>query len=130
MTGLIVILLINAVLVTFIFALVCAASMKWLARGLTFKQAFLIALPAHAIAIFVTVVYYTAKVLAGIPSIVDGPVTFVALSVAGTLMTRGASNNGVQKTGYVGIGAKAILLLMLSSWILAAIVFGIISLQS
>jgi hypothetical protein len=57
------------------------------------------------------------------PDTVDGLFTIVVMSVAGTVITKLARNYGIEKTSWLGIGGKSILVLLVLSWLIVGVVY-------
>ena len=68
-------------------------------------------------------VYFFAKAALAWPDTVDGLFTIVIMSVAGTVITKLARNYGIEKTGWLGIGAKSILVLLFLSWLIIGVAY-------
>lgn len=116
-------LLTGGTVLTVAFAVLASAGVKYFARSLPFSKAFLISLAGFAIGTILYVVYYFTKAAMAGPDTFDGLFTIVVMSVAGTVITRLARNYGIEKTGWLGIGGKSILMLLVLSWLIVAVVY-------
>ena len=105
------------------FALLAPAGVKYFARSLPYSRAFLISLAGFGVGTVLYIVYAIAKAVMALPNSVDGLFTLVVLSVAGTIITKLARNYGIEKTRWLGIGAKSIFVLLALSWVIVAIVY-------
>jgi hypothetical protein len=114
----------GGLVLTIAVALVASVGVKYFARPLPYSRAFLIALIAFAVSTALTVLYFVTKFAIGLPDTVDGLVTLVSMAVAGTVITRLARKHGIEKTGWLGVGAKSILLLIGLSWIMMVVVYA------
>jgi hypothetical protein len=104
-------------------ALLASAGVKYFARPLPYSKAFLISLAGFAVGTVLYIVYAITKVVMTLPNSVDGLFTLVVLSVAGTIITKLARNYGIEKTGWLGIGAKSIFVLLGLSWVIVGVVY-------
>ena len=50
--------------------------------------------------------------------------TIVVMCVARTIITKLARNYGIEKTGWLGVGAKGVLVLFVLSWLIVAVVYA------
>jgi hypothetical protein len=101
-----------------LFTLVYAITVKALERRLTFVQSLLISAVASAISIVLLVAYYFVKVPLGLNVNFDSFAILAMWCVLGTIITRLARNYDIKKHGWLGLGAKANLWLLLVSWVL------------
>jgi hypothetical protein len=111
--------------VTLVFALILAVFVKLFARPLAFFQAFFVSLVAAGVSMALYIFYTLSKPafgLAGSTS-ADGLVTLVMMSVMGSIITRLLRQYGIEKTGWLGVGAKIMLSLLVLSWVLVGAVF-------
>jgi hypothetical protein len=113
----------------FFLSVISAGLIKRFAQQLTLKEGFFIGLLAYAVSTVLLVVYFVAKPVFQIPTYLDGLTTVVWMCLAGIIITRQAGRYGVEKTGYLGVGAKTMLSVLVLSWVLVAIyaVFALMS---
>jgi hypothetical protein len=123
MVGAVFQVLVGGTVLSVAFALLASAGVKYFARRLPYSKAFLISLAGFAVGTILYIVYFIAKVVMALPNSVDGLFTLVVMSVAGTVITRLARNYGIEKTGWLGIGAKSIFVLLGLSWVIVAVVY-------
>jgi hypothetical protein len=116
--------LVGGTVLSVAFALLASAGVKYFARPLPYSKAFLISLAGFAVGTILYIVYFIAKVVMALPNSVDGLFTLVVMSVAGTVITRLARNYGIEKTGWLGIGAKSIFVLLGLSWVIVSVVYA------
>jgi len=118
--------LVGGAVLTIAFAMLASAGVKYFARPLPYSKAFLISLAGFAVSTILLLVYFFAKAALAWSDTVDSIFTIIAMCVAGAVITRLARNYGIKKTGWLGIGAKSILVLVVLSWLIIAVVyFGI-----
>jgi hypothetical protein len=113
-----------------LFSLAYAITIKVLERRLTFVQSLLMSAVASVVLIVLLVVYYLAEAPLGLDVLFDSVAILVAWCVLGTIITRLARNYDIKKRGWLGLGAKANLWLLLVSWVLFGGFFIIKSLLS
>jgi hypothetical protein len=123
MTGAILQVLVGGAALTLVFALLASVGVKYFARPLPYSTAFLISLVGFAVGTVLYVLYFITKTAMALPNSVDGLFTLVVMSLAGTIITILARNYGVEKTGWLGIGAKSIIVLVGLSWVTVVIVY-------
>lgn len=101
-------------------AFVLAIIVKVLARPLTFYQSLLVSLVAAATGIALYVAYVLSKPALGLADThpADSLVSITIVFAMGAIITRLARRYGIEKTGWLGIGAKAMLGLIALGWIL------------
>ena len=116
MAGSILQVLVGGAALTVVFALLASVGVKYFARPLPYSTAFLISLVGFAVGTVLYVLYFITKTAMALPNSVDGLFTLVVMSVVGTIITKLARNYGVEKTGWLGIGAKSIFVLVGLSW--------------
>jgi hypothetical protein len=103
-----------------IMALIGTVALKLLAPQLTVWQCFSMAFVAWAIATGVVVVLFLGILQnLQLPRELNRIGSIVSLCVYGYATTRLAERHGIRKTGRFGIGAKAALIVLALSWILA-----------
>ena len=108
-------LLVGAVLLA---TVVAPLLMYFSGRGLTFLQSLRISAVSFAVwAGIMLVFYFTVEPVTG--RTVSG---ILAMCPAGSLMTRLAAREGVTKTGWLGVGAKAVLSLIALSLVAVGVV--------
>ena len=117
MTQNLAIALIPAAMLFVVLVVICAGLLKWFARPLTVSQALLVALFALGIATALLVVYSVAAAYLRIPRAYDSGPSIVWMLLAGTLMTRRARRYAIQKTGWLGVGAKVMLTVLALAWL-------------
>ncbi|HTA98915.1 MAG TPA: hypothetical protein VK804_00425 [Bradyrhizobium sp.] len=115
-----------AVLPGFIlFTLVYTITIKVLERGLTYLQS----LQVSAVAVAVSMALYLAYIFARYPFYrnrdLDNLAVLIAWIILGIVITRLARNYGIQKHGWFGLGGRANLWLIVLSWALIAVIFGV-----
>lgn len=110
-------------IVVFVFAncIIAAPLIKLFAQTLRLREAFLIAIVAFGSTSIGLATYFVLKVFLALPKELDGAVTGAALVLAGWLTTMRAKKYGVRKVGWLGVGAKTVLTLVIGSWLLFAI---------
>ncbi|MFK4489680.1 hypothetical protein [Bradyrhizobium sp. USDA 336] len=123
MAGAILQILVGGATLTVLLALLASAGAKYFARTLPYSAAFLISLAAFAAVTILYLLYFIVQSAAALPNSIDGLFGLVAVSIAGTIITKLARNHGVEKTGWLGVGAKSILVVIGLSWVLTLIVF-------
>ena len=123
MAGAMLQVLIGGLVPTLAFSLLASVAVKYFARSLPYSKAFLISLIGFAAGIFLYQLYCIANTAMGLPNSVDSLFTIVVMSVAGTIITKLARNHGVEKTGWLGVGAKSIVVLIGIWWVIAGIVY-------
>lgn len=118
-------------IVGLVCSLILAAAIKYFERALTFRQAFLISAVTNFITLVLFVTYRNVQPQLGVPKqITDMLATLAAMILTATIVTRLSANYGIKKTGWFGLGAKAVfglyaLLLVLTAAIAALVmVFG------
>ena len=125
MTAKLVMALMPAAMLFVVLVVVCAGLLKWFARPLTVGQAFLIALFALGIATALLVVYSVAAVYLRIPPAYDALPPIVWMFLAGMLMTRRVRRYAIQKTGWLGVGAKVMLTIFALAWLVVLAVMAV-----
>jgi hypothetical protein len=110
-------LIVSVALFAAIFALLAAAFIKLFERRLAFFQALLIAGWSFFLSTLVLVVYTFLRPVLHLPQSVDAISTLVWLAATGTLMTRRARKYGIEKPGWIGLGAKVTLSILALSWV-------------
>lgn len=115
--------LVGGAALTVVLALLASVGVKYFARPLPYSTAFLISLAGFAVCTVLYLLYFTIQTAMGFPRSFDGLFGLVAMSVAGTIITRLARTYGVEKTGWLGIGAKSIFVLVGLSWVVVVIVY-------
>jgi hypothetical protein len=117
----------TALLPGYVFAtLTYAGLVKYLERSLTFWQALMICGVATAASFAIYVVYVLGlKAPYHLNKDVDGVATLVAWSALGIIITRLAANYGIKKYGWLGVGGRANLYLLMLLWALIAVIFGV-----
>jgi hypothetical protein len=123
MSGAILQVLVGGVALTVVFALLASTGVKYFARHLPYSTAFLISLVGFAVCTVLYVLYFIAQTAMALPRSADGLFGLVALSIAGTIITKLARNYGVEKKGWLGIGAKSVFMLVGLSWVVVGIVY-------
>jgi hypothetical protein len=123
MAGSILQVLVGGAALTVVFALLASVGIKYFARALPYSTAFLISLVGFAVGTVLYVLYFITKAAMALPNSVDGLFTLVAMSVSGTIITKLARGHGIEKTGWLGIGAKSIFVLVGLSWVIVAFAY-------
>jgi hypothetical protein len=121
MTEAMVRLVVNLVAFILVMSLLATAAIKFFARPLSFGQALIISVFSFTISTFLIAVYFFVKASIGIPSSVDFIPTIVLLLLTGVLITQRAKAYGIKKTGWVGVGGKTILALLVFSWLMVGL---------
>jgi hypothetical protein len=116
MSAAIVRLIFSVALFAAIFALFAAVFIKLFARQLTFVQALLIAGWSFFLSTLLLVVYTFLRPVLNLPQSVDTISTMVWMAITGTLITWRARKYGIEKPGWVGLGARVTLSLLALSW--------------
>jgi len=108
-----------------------AVVLKFFARSLPFSRALLISLVASSVSIGLGFLYFLAKDawgfsagsdgLAAFSAGSDGLATLAVFCVAGHLITKLAKNYGIEKAGWLGVGAKSMLALVAISWVFVGV---------
>src|SRR6266511_3410040 len=98
-----------------------AVVLKFFARSLPFSRALLISLVASSVSIGLGFLYFLAKDAWGFSAGSDGLATLAVFCVAGHLITKLAKNYGIEKAGWLGVGAKSMLALVAISWVFVAV---------
>ena len=111
----------SSVGLTIAFALLASVAVKYFARPLPYSTAFLISLSGFAVGMGLFVIYFRASTWTSFS--VDGLFALVAMSVAGTIITKLAHTYGIEKTGWLGVGAKSVFVLIGLSGLIVAIVY-------
>lgn len=109
MSGAVLQVLVGGVALTVVFALLASVGVKYFARPLPYSTAFLISLVGFAVCTVLYVLYFITQTAMALPKSADGLFGLVALSIAGTIITKLARNYGVEKTGWLGIGGQVCL---------------------
>ena len=109
--------LLNLGLLSLIFGLVLGLCLKFFARSLRLIQALQIGWVSSLVGAVVPVAYFLAKPQLQLPEAIDGLLGLVTLCVMGVVATRLARSYGVQKAGYIGVGAKSVVALTVVFWI-------------
>lgn len=91
------------------------------ARSLPYSRGLLISVIAVGLSTLPLAVYYWAKSALGIPQAADTVAVIVWMSLAGTLISKQARQHGVEKTGFLGLGAKVMFCIIALTWIATAI---------
>ena len=110
-------------LLVVVSAIAVAPLLKYFSRGgLTFLQSLWILAVSFAVMTGIMLVFFFAvePVTGGT---VTGLASLLSSCLAGSLITRLAKNEGVQKTGWLGVGAKSILSLIGLSWIMIGVMY-------
>jgi hypothetical protein len=121
MSAAIVRLIFSVALFAAVLALLAAVFIKLFARRLTFVQALLIAGRSFFLSTLLLVVYTFLTLVLHVPQSVDAISTMVWLAMTGTLITWRARKYGIEKPGWVGIGAKVTLSLLALSWVFVGV---------
>jgi hypothetical protein len=108
-----------------LMSLLATAGVKFFARPLSFGQAFIISVFSFTISTLLIAVYFYVRASMGIPSAADSVATIVSLLLTGVLITRRARAYGIKKTGWLGVGGKAMLALLAFSWVLVGLYMAI-----
>ena len=103
--------LLNIFLMSLTFGLVLGLFVKFFARSLRLTQALLIGWIGGAAGAAVPVIYLLAKPHLQLPETFDGLLGLVMVIVMAVVITRRARAYGIQRTGYLGVGAKSVLVL-------------------
>ncbi|HET7888269.1 MAG TPA: hypothetical protein VFL62_18760 [Bradyrhizobium sp.] len=106
-----------------IFTLFYSVAVKFLERQLTFVQAVYISAVAVAVLIAVVVVFTLAKAPLGLGRDAESFVYLADYLLAGVIITRLAKSYGVEKAGWVGVGARANALILAFGWIVVGVVY-------
>lgn len=85
------------------------------------KQALSIAAVAFGPTAIAVAFYFLAKGSFSLPREIDGLVTLAAICIAGVITTLQAKKYGVRKTGWLGVGAKTAVPLIVLSWLFYAL---------
>ena len=114
-------LILSVALFAAILALLAAVFIKLFARRLTFVQALLIAGWSFFLSTLPLVAYTFLRSVLHVPQSADTISTMVWMAVTGTLITWRARKYGIEKPGWVGLGAKVTLSILALSWALVGV---------
>lgn len=103
-----------------IYVLIYALMIKAFERRLTFKQSFLMSAIASVVSMALGAIFYLGEAAVGALHFADRLVGIGSFVVSGAIITRLARNYGVEKSGWLGVGAKATLCFLLLVVVLAA----------
>jgi hypothetical protein len=109
-----------------IAVLVYAGVLKWVQRSLTYRQSLKIAGVAIAVSIVLLVVFYFVRAKYFPNKDVDNPASLIALCVTGIIATKSARNYGVEKVGWLGVGARVGLWILTGSSIFVVLGVGVV----
>jgi hypothetical protein len=99
-------------------------TIKVLERGLTFLQSLLISAVATGISMGLYIAYVFARAPYYRNRDLDNLAVLVGWIILGIVITRLSRNYGILKHGWVGLGGRANLWLIVLSWALIAVIFG------
>jgi hypothetical protein len=116
-------LLMGGAVITVVFAVLASVGAKYFARSLPYSKAFLICLVAFAVGTVLFIVYTFVRLLGDWSERLDGLFLLVVMCVAGDIITKLARNYGIEKTGRLGVGAKAVFTLFVLSWLIVSVVY-------
>jgi len=109
----------------FVFAavvvLLASLLVKLFARALPYSRGLLISLIAVGLSTLPLAIYYWAKSAVGIPQAADTVAVIAWMSLAGALISKQARKHGVEKAGFLGLGAKVMFCIIALTWIATAI---------
>jgi len=112
-----------------VMTLLAAIALKFFARPLLFSQALLISLIASSVSIGLSaaliVLYYLTRSAWGPPPAginIETLATFITLFGGGYLITKLAKKYGIEKTGWLGVGARSMLTVLAMSWVVVGVI--------
>lgn len=105
-----------------LFTLVYTIAVKILERRLTFVQSLYISAVAVVILLAFIVAYTFAKVPLRLGRDVESFVYIAGYLITGIVITRLARNYGVEKKGWLGLGGRANLWILVASWVVIVVV--------
>ena len=115
--------LVGAVLFVAVPAIVGAPLLMYFSRGgLTFLQS-LRNLAAGFAVLTGTAMVFILTIEPVIGGAASGLAIVLCMCLAGSLITRLAARDGVQKTGRFGVGAKSVLSLLVLSWVAVGVIY-------
>ena len=116
-------LVVGAVLLVAVPAIVGAPLLMYFSRGgLTFLQS-LRNLAAGFAVLTGTAMVFILTIEPVIGGAASGLAIVLCMCLAGSLITRLAARDGVQKTGRFGVGAKSVLSLLVLSWVAVGVIY-------
>jgi hypothetical protein len=103
------------------FTFIYAVAVKLIERRLTFKQALLISALAILVPTAILIAFTFAKLFFAIGTSFDSVVNIFDYLVVGAIVTRLARNYGIEKYGWLGLGGRANICLLVLSLFLVAV---------